>query len=251
MNKTLFAAVSLVALARPSLVDAADLPRRVREPEIVPVAFSWSGFYVGAHTGVAAGKTTTSNTAPFGGFDAGGVPLSYQLNPVSVFGGGQLGYNWQYGAYVLGVESDIGYLGLRETIQPAPDDYVSLKYGWYGTVTGRLGLAYDRLLTYVKGGAAVASITNAAGNLAGSVVDPDSLAETKKTRWGYAVGAGFEYAFARNWSVKSEYLYMDFGKHNATNVVGDTFTNRNQVHTWKVGLNYRFGGYDAPVLARY
>jgi hypothetical protein len=54
------------------------------------------------------------------------------------------------------------YLGLRETIRPMPDDYVSLRYGWFGTVTGRLGLTYDRILGYVKGGMAVASITNTA-----------------------------------------------------------------------------------------
>ena len=73
---------------------------------------------------------------------------------------------------------------------------MSVKYGWYGTVTGRLGLAYDRLLTYVKGGAAVASITNSAADLNGSVIDPSDFSETKKTRWGWTVGTGFEFAFA-------------------------------------------------------
>ena len=93
-------------------------------PEFVPAAFSWNGFYVGGHTGVAVGKTTTSNNAPYGGFDAG-VPLSYDLNPVSIFGGGQFGYNWQYGVYVFGLEADVGYLGLREHPSvPAPDNYV-------------------------------------------------------------------------------------------------------------------------------
>jgi outer membrane immunogenic protein len=252
MKKTLFAAVSLIALAGPAIVEAADMPPRLREPAIIPVAFNWTGFYVGGHTGVAVGQTRTSNTPPFGGFDTVvPVPLSYDLNPVSVFGGGQLGYNWQYGRYVVGLEGDIGYLGLRETIQPAPDNFVSAKYGWYGTITGRFGLAFDRLLTYVKGGAAVASITNAAGAMPGGVIDPTDFAESKQTRWGWTVGTGFELAFARNWSVKSEYLYMDFGKHNATNLDGDAFTHRNRVHTFKVGLNYRFGGYDEPVLARY
>ena len=68
-----------------------------------------------------------------------------------------------------------------------------MQYGWYGTITGRLGLAYDRLLTYVKGGAAVASITNSAGDAERRRrVDPSDYSETKKTRWGWTVGSGFE-----------------------------------------------------------
>lgn len=248
MKKALLAAVSLVAFA--GTAGAADLPRRMPVAEVVP-AFSWTGFYVGTHTGVAVGKTTTSNNAPYGGFDAG-IPLSYDVHPVNVFGGGQFGYSWQYGVYVIGAEADIGYLGIRDTIYPAPDNYVSVKYGWYGTVTGRLGLAYDRLLSYVKGGAAVASITNSASNLtAAGAIDASDFSESRKTKWGWTVGAGFELAFAPSWSFKSEYMYMDFGKHTTTNLDGDSFEHKNQVHSFKVGLNYRWGSYPAPVVARY
>ena len=84
-------------------------------PEYIAPAFSWAGFYIGGHTGVAVGKTSTSNNAPYGGFDAGGTPLSYNLNPVSIFGGGQVGYNWQRGVWVFGLEGDFGYLGLNES----------------------------------------------------------------------------------------------------------------------------------------
>ncbi len=249
MKKVLFSGISLAALLAAGAASAADLPRRM-PAEVIPASFSWNGFYLGTHTGVAVGKSTTSNVAPYGGFDSG-VPLSYDLSPVGIFGGAQFGYNWQYGVYVLGLEADVGYLGVRETMFPAPDNYVSVKYGWYGTVTGRLGLAYDRLLTYVKGGAAVASITNSAADLNGSVIDASDFSETKKTRWGWTVGTGFELAFAPSWSFKSEYLYMNFGRHSSTNLDGDTFEHKNQVHTWKVGLNYRWGGSAPVVVARY
>lgn len=249
MKQALFAAVSVIALA--GTAAAADLPRRMPVPEYIAPAFSWNGFYIGGHTGVAVGKTKTSNDAPYGGFDAG-VPLAYDLRPVSIFGGGQVGYNWQRGVWVFGLEGDFGYLGLSESSSPAPGNYVDVQYGWYGTITGRLGVAmYDRLLTYVKGGAAVASITNSAGALIGATLDPTDYSETKKTRWGWTVGTGFEYALNQSWSVKSEYLYMDFGKFNATNIDGDSYTHKNQVHTVKVGLNYRFGGGNAPIVARY
>jgi len=249
MKKTRYVSISVVALLRAATAEAADMPHRMPAPEAA--RFSWNGFYLGTHTGVAVGKSTTSNVAPYGGFDSG-IPLSYDLKPVGIFGGGQLGYNWQYGAYVFGLEGDIGYLGLNDNTSAPPGQYVSSQYGWYGTITGRLGVAmYDRLLTYVKGGAAVASITNSAGALVGGVLDPNDFSETKKTRWGWTVGSGFEYALNQSWSVKSEYLYMNFGKLNSTNLDGDTFTHKNQVHSLKVGLNYRFGGYNAPVVARY
>jgi len=249
MKKILYVSISVVALLRAMTANAADMPHRL-PAEPAPASFSWNGFYFGTHTGVAVGKTTTSNVAPFGGFDSG-VPLSYELNPVSVFGGGQFGYNWQLGVYVLGVEADVGYLGLRQTMYPAPDNYVAVKYGWYGTATGRLGLVYDRLLGYVKGGAAVAQITNSAADLTGSVIDPSDFSETKKTRWGWTVGTGVELAFAPAWSFKSEYMFMDFGKRTSTNLDGDIFQHKNQVHSWKVGLNYRWDGYQAPLIARY
>ena len=82
----------------------------------------------------------TSNNAPYGGFDAG-IPLSYNLHPVSIFGGGQVGYNWQRGVWVFGLEGDFGYLGLNESASPAPGNFVEVQYGWYGTITGRLGVA--------------------------------------------------------------------------------------------------------------
>ena len=80
----------------------------------------------------------------------------------------------------------LGYLGLRQTIRPAPDDYVSLRFGWFGTVTGRLGLAYDRLFGYVKGGLAVASITNTASDLTGAgAFNASDYSEVSKTRAGW------------------------------------------------------------------
>ena len=250
MKKVLYVSVSLVALLRAATSNAADMPSRL-PVEPAPIGFRWTGFYVGTHTGVAVGRSTTSNVAPYGGFDSG-IPLSYDLNPVSIFGGGQFGYNWQAGVYVLGLEADIGYLGLRETIRPAPDDYVSLRYGWFGTVTGRLGLTYDRLLGYVKGGMAVASIKNTASDLTGAgAFNATDYSQSNQTRVGWTVGSGFEYAIAPAWSVKSEYMYMDFGKTRSTNLDGDAFSHRNQVHTWKVGLNYRWGAQPAPVVARY
>jgi outer membrane immunogenic protein len=251
MKNVLVAGVSIVALFAAGVAGAADLPSRMAAPPAAgPVGFSWTGLYIGTHTGVAVGRTRSDNLTPFGGFDAG-IPLSYDVHPVNIFGGGQIGYNWHMGAFLLGVEGDIGYLGIRDTIRPAPDDLVAVKYGWYGTMTARAGLVYDRLLSYVKGGAAVARITNTASDLDGNgAIDTLDFSEVKRTKWGWTVGTGFELAIAPQWSMKAEYMYMDFGRQNSGNLDGDTFQHRNQVHSYKIGLNYRWGG-SAPLVARY
>jgi outer membrane immunogenic protein len=223
---------------------AADMrPPPYKAPPAQPQYFSWAGLYLGTHTGVAVGKTVTSNVAPFGGFDFPNVATAYELNPVSVFGGGQIGYNWQMSAFVFGGEIDVGYLGMRQALRQG-DDKVEAKYGAYATFTGRAGLAYDRLLTYVKGGAVIAQVRNIAGDLNSvtGAYDPSDVSTISGGRWGWTIGSGFEYAIASNWTVKSEYLYMDFGSRRSTNLDGDFFDHRNQVHTWKVGLNYKWNG---------
>lgn len=239
--QALLAAAALAVLSGTAF--AADLRAPARQlPPPPPPVFTWTGFYFGTHTGVATGWTTSNNVTPFGGFDAG-IPLTYDINPVSIFGGGQIGYNWQAGLWMLGLEFDGGYLGLREKTRPAPDDLVEVKYGWYGTFTGRVGLVMDRLLTYVKGGAAVAQIHNTVSDLDGNgSIDPLDYSSVSNARWGWTAGTGFEYAILPSVSLKSEYLYMDFGKNTSTNLSGDLFQHKNRIQTFKVGLNYRWGG---------
>ena len=237
MRTGLLTGIALVALGGGAAM-AADLRQPSFKAPPPQQFFSWSGLYIGSHTGAAVGQTKTTNVTPYGGFNAG-VPLSYELNPVGIFGGGQIGYNWQTGAFVFGAEIDAGYLGARSRILQG-DDLVEVKYGGYATFTGRAGLAHDRLLTYVKGGAAVASIKNTAADAPGGVINTTDLSQVRETRWGWTVGTGFEYAIATNWTVKSEYLYMDFGRTRSTNLDGDVFDHKNQLHTWKVGLNYKY-----------
>src|SRR5262245_33343190 len=168
MSRVLLSGVALATLFA-GTGTAADLRAPYKAVPTAPV-FSWAGLYIGTHTGVAAGSTTTQNVAPYGGFDAG-VPLTYDLSPVGIFGGGEIGYNWQLGTVVCGAERDGGYLGARSRVVQN-DDLVEVKYGAYGAFTGRAGLAFDRLLAYVKGGAAVARIKNTASDTDGGVIDP-------------------------------------------------------------------------------
>ena len=96
-------------------------------------------------------------------------------------------------------------------------------------------------MTYVKGGAVVASVTNSASDLNGGVIYPSDFSETKKTRWGWTVGTGFELAFAPNWSLKTEYLYVDLGASECTVAVCGVSTDVSfKLNVVRAGLNYRF-----------
>jgi outer membrane immunogenic protein len=129
----------------------------------------------------------------------------------------------------------------------------SVSTDWLFTGRGRLGWANDYWLLYATGGGAV---TNASVNQTIALQAPFVWnASSSSTRVGWTVGAGFEYAMTRNWSVKGEYLYLDFGNLNAVGVLTPAFagfTYANSTHLTaniaRVGVNYHFG---APVVARY
>ncbi len=242
MKKLLLSGAAFAALAvSPAL--AADLRAPVYKAPPPVEYYNWTGFYIGTHSGVAVGDTRTNNvpTGAVAGFDAIGL-RSYDLNPPGLFGGIQLGYNMQMSNWVVGLEADLGYLGVKQHTRPAPDDLVEVQYGWYATVTGRIGLAWDRMLSYVKGGGVVARIRNTASDLDGTgTIDASDFSEITRNRWGWVIGTGFEYAILPSWTLKSEFLYMDFGTQRSTNLDGDLFDHRNRLYTAKIGLNYRWG----------
>jgi outer membrane immunogenic protein len=118
-----------------------------------------------------------------------------------------------------------------------------------GSVTGRLGYAWGPALLYGKGGFAWRDNNNLNATIAGV---PAGFTTSGNRREGYTVGAGLEYMFAPNWSAKAEYQYYKFGTTTFTSgpaeIVGGRF--RDDEHTVKVGVNYRFG-WGGPVAAKY
>jgi len=244
MRKFLLGAAAVLSLASPAF--AADLRPIGKAP--TATAYNWTGLYLGGHCGGAWGHTKT--TGDDDAFDEAGVE-TYKLRPSGLACGGQVGFNVQSGGWLWGIEGDVGYLGLKKSITQiaSPDNFVEVKYGAYGTATARIGLVFDRTLLYGKGGAAFARIRNTATDLDSGLVDATDFSEINKTQIGWAAGAGVEYGLSPSWSVKLEYLYLDFGRDSIANQDGDVFTHRNSVHTAKAGLNWRFGG--GPVTARY
>ncbi len=224
ISLALLAATSLTFVAAQA-ASAADLPRKPIYKAQPPIAtiYDWTGFYIGGHLGGAwsSESATIVGTGATGGLD-----------PSGFLAGGQLGFNWQNGNWVLGIEGDMSWTN-ADGSTTLPAGIVAADHNWYATATGRVGYAWNNLLAYVKGGAAW---MDADYSLAGVT--------TGDTRTGWTVGTGLEWGLGNNWSAKVEYNYMDFGNDRFTLPVATDFDS--QVHVVKLGFNYRFpwgGGY--------
>ena len=261
--------LGLTAVAAPNVLFAAGLsPKSTMSLKDDPAGASsaaWTGLYVGLHGGYGWGDTSFKDggtplgappNPPYGAFACGpaltgnycGVP--FELDPGGGFGGLQLGMSWQRERLVYGIEAELGWLGLDETttlIRPFDDrDVASVDYGWYGTLTGRLGLALDRTLLYVKGGLALADVEVSAADMdlvgAQFQIYAPSLIRHSSLEMGWALGGGLEFALNDHMTLKTEYLYMDFGSETSRSPDGDIYKHENDVHTVKVGVNVRFPG---------
>jgi len=242
MKKFLLAGAALVAMA--GAAAAADLPRKSAAPApYVPAhpAFTWTGFYVGLNAGYGFSHTDNADYAGNAGYAAlaPAVPLQYKLGRDGFVGGGQVGYNQQFGAFVAGLETDIQYTDFRKRASDALGT-ARAEQNYLGTVRGRLGYAgFDRTLLYVTGGLAYGDT-----KLSTTVNALPAFASKNDTNVGYALGAGVEYAFTNNITGKLEYLYTNLGDTKVT--VADGAGNaavlkaKNEASIVRVGVNYKF-----------
>ena len=243
--------MTIAALAVGSTTASADGYRGAARDYAAP--FSWTGLYIGAHIGAARADTSvTSGTPGVGFFDNNGYD-SFSVHDTGVFGGGTLGYNLQLGRVVIGAEADVGFIN-ADASAIAPDvndgDRVRAKYDSYGVIAGRLGFtATDRVLVYGKAGVAFAKIQNTGADIdPGPVFDPNFSYVVSETRTGWAYGGGIEAALHSGWSMKLEYLRLDFDDFTARDAGGRTYRVENSADTWKIGLNYKFGRDEARPL---
>src|SRR5262249_1914033 len=135
------------------------------------------------------------------------------------FGGLHAGYNWQSNAVVFGIEAEGGYIGAEGSTfsSISEDHFFSAKYGAYGALTTRLGVAAGRTLFYAKGGGAVAWIKNEAFDDF-PTIDTDHIGRKSGARWGWVGGGGIEHALGGNWTARVEYLYMRFKRETVYDV---------------------------------
>ncbi|ANW01933.1 outer membrane protein [Bradyrhizobium icense] len=248
MKKALLVTASLIALGATAPAVAADLAARpyTKAPPMVAAVYDWTGFYIGANGGWGSSRNSWDSVPPAflvgpeGAHDATGGTI-----------GGQVGYRWQAGTFVFGLEAQGNWADFSGSnlSQVFANSRNHTNVDAFGLFTGQVGYAVNNVLLYVKGGAAVTSNEYRISNLAGATIGVTG----DDTRWGATVGAGLEYAFAPNWSVGVEYnhLFMQDRTYTFT-TPGGAFLGTDRisqdVDLVTARLNYKFGG---PAVARY
>ncbi len=233
MNKFSLGTIVL-AFGAGTAANAAEIPIKAAPPQapVVAAPYSWTGFYIGANLGGSWGRATNNDNLAF--TSDRGVLLGGIASPTSdlsgVIGGGQLGYNWQFGPTVIGIETDIqasGQRGSSSAVCPAVATGVGCgnsaatfdhtnKLTWFGTTRGRIGTTFDRFLVYVTGGAAYGEVKSDTTVMRQAGVVSFG---TSSTRGGWTIGGGVEGALLRNWTWRVEYLYVDLGTVNSSGAI--------------------------------
>ena len=219
--------------------------------ELLPeAATDWGGFYVGGQLGGAWNDTDWRYKNPnwFNTLLSDTVINTFDMDGSGLLGGGQAGFNYQSGAWVIGIEGSIAGADVsgnrRSPYFPTIDRYSS-EIDVLATVAGRIGYAWDRWLAYAKGG-------YAGGNVALTLLDQVELIKASSDRWanGWTVGAGAEYALGASFSLALEYNYADLDTGNWTlrcncpsGLGGGTPVMDGDIAIQSVTarLNYRFG----------
>jgi outer membrane immunogenic protein len=246
VKRVLRAAAALAVLAaagQPAV--AADFGRMpAKAPALSPVPVeNWTGLYVGGNAGYSWGRTDLDYTR--GAFPT----VSTTLDPNSFIGGGQIGYNWQLGSFVVGIEGDLAWRHGTDsatfTSGTVFGDFAvfNTEQNWAGTVRPRLGFATSHWLLYGTGGVAFGGFKHAytetrPGVLTRTLGDSD-------TKAGWTAGGGVEYAFTTQWSLGVEYLYMDFGTTTLAQpatppLPASTAAFDDKSHVVRAKLNYKF-----------
>ena len=222
---------ALAFVATSFTAQAADIPRPVYKGVRPVIAYyNWTGFYVGINGGYGFGKS-----------DWSAVPTASN-KPKGPLIGGTIGYNYQVGSIVYGLEGDFDWADVKGSANCAVGVVCETQNRWLATFRGRVGYAFDRWLPYVTGGGAYGNVrANVNVPIAGVTVSSSS------DRLGWTLGAGLEYAFLSNWSAKIEYLYVDLGSFDTgpAPIVNNVSFKENIV---RAGINYKFSG---PIFSRF
>ncbi len=278
-------ALGLCALAALTVSSfAADLSAKVytKAPPAVAAVYDWTGFYIGGNIGYGWGENTNPAisvadgggaglnpflTTGFPGFPSGN--LYPGLKPSGVFGGGQIGYDKQFGQWVLGVVADIQGADFKASgvvLTPATTccnvtESISAKIDWFGTVRGKVGIAANDWSFYGTGGLAygeaksTTALSCTPGGVGCGAATIGFAGSASELKTGWAAGAGVAKAFG-NWNVGLEYLHMDLGRSSVTASSTTSFftattytaSQRFIEDMVRLSVNYKWGG---PIVARY
>ena len=286
MRRILLASAAAFGLAGSAF--AADLPSAAPPPVYaapLPI-FTWTGVYVGGQVGYGWGKNWVDFDDNFDDYDA------FRYNTSGVIGGAHVGYNFELNQFVLGLEGDVdgasqnksfmsglpfgsGLVGGGVITAPLVGTFnVNVNHNIEGSIRGRFGYAWDRVLIYATGGVAFGGFRgNVSGAFPGGVLFGPTGApittfgpfggstSASTNRVGWTVGVGLEYAITNNWSVRAEYRYTDFGNSSIfaasfdtpfLGAAGATVSRHFSEDSVQAGFSYKFDtAAPAPVVAKY
>lgn len=260
--------LSVAALVGGVLVVGPAVAADMRMPTKAPIApmattYNWNGFYVGGHVGYGWGRANSDT------FDAAGaLTATTERKTDGVFGGGQIGVNWQFHPnWLIGVEADLSGSNIKGSLTSCTVTGCASSNGtndWFGTVRGRLGVVYNNWLFYGTGGGAwmdnsvsrtITCVGAACPTTTTASVLVGQVSTASSTLNGWTVGGGIEWGFAPGWTAKLEYQHMEFNYTAEFNYTLATAFRRSvtdlHVDTVRVGVNYLFNWGGGPIVARY
>jgi outer membrane immunogenic protein len=274
MKKLLLGTITWAALTGAAF--AADMPVR---PAAAPAVTNWNGWYVGLNAGGGFQSQDVSITSTGGPFPISSNFLFFMFGPAAAasgitvpmwssgaMGGFTVGWNWQAGWWLAGIEADIDCANITGNNQIGPAGItlqVNNTLDRFGTVRGRLGvLAGSQFLLYGTAGFAYGRNTIELSAICPGCLPPANLYnQDRATKTGWTAGGGIEWNFFSNWTVKGEYLYADLGSQTTSvtyftppppGIPGSvTFQNNDRYHIVRFGVNYIFGGLGKGVVAAY
>jgi len=255
------AAVAALTIAGAVAAQAADLPTKKEAPApiFVPPPFTWTGFYIGLNAGgiITSGSRNATLVAPGLPFLSSYFPGGIGNGQSGFIGGGQAGYNWQTGAFVLGIVTDFDGTTLSKNFNFSSSPFTGVgphfngdtlnvnakaSLDWLGTTRAKVGFVVtpdNRLQIYGTGGVAYGG-GSSHFNVYDSRYNAYWSGSPSSTRVGWTVGAGVEYAVTNNVTIGAEYLYADLGSTKILanpNTFAQQFFGTNTYATAKISYN--------------
>jgi opacity protein-like surface antigen len=247
--KKAFITLTVLAAMPVAAASAADMPMKSAAPVPYAAAYNWTGLYVGIQAGGAWGTERSTNITGTTSVPPGFVGAATDLS--GALGGVYGGYNYQVNRYLVGIDGDFSWSGVTGTSTDiGPLNGHSLNHtdqmDWITSVTGRLGYTSDNWLLFAKGGWAWAKWAADTTNTLGAAFFGASISST--IRDGWTVGAGVEYGFTSQVSLKLEYDYVGFQTSNFTStdtsaagaVTTPSHSATSSMNIFKGGLAARF-----------
>jgi outer membrane immunogenic protein len=224
-SQWLLATVSTLALTGVTETQAASPP--------APSVTNWTGWYAGLNLSATSHYASTQDVNGWGqgALSAPYVTPFFDSRKTNIGFGGQVGYNWQFGNFVTGLEADLGYIGAKTTFTPPTNNNfpscgltcavsATNELTWLATFRGRAGIVVDKALLYGTAGLALGGIKNRWGygdtTLPGTQGFSDSYFNINEIRAGFIYGAGVEFAATQHWLVRLEAMHVDFGTSSSS-----------------------------------